>query len=173
MPQVWKYTFIPLFYSFLYKSGIFPFPLMKIIDNRNISRYLQVRSSCSFFRKQLYLAPSVLPELWVEIPGARLHAMSHIGVLAAPQHLHHPTRSARPIRNSFLSCIPSPGTAPALGVEGMQSCAWSLCLHRLKWARSVKSGSGSASPVPGTPQHLHPALWAGTSPCLGLIQRCL
>lgn len=48
------------------------------------------------------------------------------------RHVHHQTRSAIKIRNSFLPCIPYSGRTPVLGVEGMQSWAYSLCLHRLE-----------------------------------------
>lgn len=68
-PESGNRQFIPFFYSFLYKSGIFPSPLMKIVYNTNIPRYPRVRSSCLCFRKQLYFIPSVLPGLWIEISG--------------------------------------------------------------------------------------------------------
>lgn len=93
--------------------------------------YPRVRSSSLCFRNQFYLIPSVLPEHWIEISGARLHAMSHIGVLAAPQASPSPNKICQADKKLIsLSCIPSPGTTPALGVEGMQSWARSLCLHR-------------------------------------------
>lgn len=86
-------------------------------------------------------------------PARALDCSLKLGCMPCPtleswqlhRHLHHPTRSARLIRTSFLSCIPSPGTAPALGVEGMQSWAWSLCLHRSGVSLHGKCGSGSAA----------------------------
>lgn len=85
------------------------------------------------------------------------------------RHVHHQTRSAIKIRNSLLSCIPYSGRTPILGVEGMRSWAYSLCLHRLEmnfqckiwiWVRihiSLKDH-----------RYFNPGFWFGCS--LGLNQ---
>lgn len=156
----------------LHKPRIFLLPLMKIIYNRNISRHPRVRSIA-------YALESSFTLLQVSCQSCGLKSLE-LGCMPCPtlefwqlhRHLHHPTRSARPIRNSFLSCIPSPGTAPALGVEGMQSWGWNLCLHRLemnlqcgKWLRICIPCAWDTSAICIQVSALG-ALWGGSSPCL-------
>lgn len=168
----------PIFYSFLSKSGTFTFPLMTIVYNRNISRYPRVRSSCFCFRKRFHLISSVLPERWITISGARLRAMSHIGVLAAPQASTSPNKICQAdkklisLLHSFSRHNSSPGCGrnAELGPELVSAqvrnelAAWKVNVHP-SW--------------PGTPQQfasrslLRELLGGGISPAVhSLIQRC-
>lgn len=95
---------------------------------------------------------------WIAVwsSGAGLRAMSHSGVLAAPQASTSPKMSDLPADKELISLLhslcrhsssPGRGRNAELGLE--------LCLPRLEW--SLQRERGSAACLPGTPPHLHPA----------------
>lgn len=176
-PWVWKYTIYSLFtHSYTNLGPSFFFWWQLFITEM----YPRVRSSFLCFRNQFYFISSVLPEPWIEISGARLDAMSHIGVLAAPQASTSPNKICQAdkklisLLHSFSRHSSSPGCGrnAELGLELVSAqvrselAVWNvavdlLCLGHLFAAICIQFSALGA-------------LWGAISPCVyRLIQRCL